>query len=126
MTSVAPYVEIAGRLMLIVRADSASRVRRPRPVTDNFGTDTPMFPPEQSWFHEAEALLDAGLTPSDVLVMATRNAARALGLEDEVGTLETGKRADLVMVEGEPDADLEALKNIALVVKNGAIVVDQH
>ncbi len=91
-----------------------------------FGTDTPMFPPEQSWFHEAAALLEAGLTPSDVLVMATRNAARALGLEDEVGTLETGKRADLVMVAGHPDADLEALKSIALVVKNGVVVVDQR
>ena len=49
-----------------------------------------------------------------------------MGLEDEVGTLETGKRADLVMVDGNPDADLEALKRIAVVVKNGAIVVDQR
>ncbi len=91
-----------------------------------FGTDTPMFSPEQSWFHEAGALLDAGLTPADVLLMSTRNAALAMGLEDEVGTLETGKRADLVMVDGNPDADLEALKRIAVVVKNGAVVVDQR
>ena len=91
-----------------------------------FGTDTPMFSPEQSWFHEAGALIEAGLTPSDVLVMATQNAARALGLEDKVGTLETGKRADLVMVDGHPDADLEALKSIVLVVKDGAVVVDQR
>jgi len=82
--------------------------------------------PERSWFHEAGALLDAGLTPADVLLMATRNAALAMGLEDEVGTLETGKRADLVMVDGNPDADLEALKRIAVVVKNGAVVVDQR
>lgn len=91
-----------------------------------FGTDTPMFPPEQSWFHEAGALLGAGLTPSDVLLMATRNAALALGLEDEIGTIEVGKRADLLMVAGYPDADLEALKSIALVVKNGVVIVDQR
>ncbi len=91
-----------------------------------FGTDTPTLPPEQGFFHEVGALTGAGLTPSDVLLMATRNAARALGLEDEIGTLEAGKRADLVMVNGHPDADLEALERIALVVKNGAVVVDQR
>ena len=84
-----------------------------------------MFSPEQSWFHEAGTLLDAGLTPPDVLLMASRNAAKAIGLENEIGTIEKGKRADLVMVNGRPDEDLEALKQVALVVKNGVIVVDQ-
>ncbi len=91
-----------------------------------FGTDTPMFEPGQSWLHEIGALLDAGLTPADVLVMATRNAALALDIDAELGTLEEGKRADLVVVDGKPDVDLGALQNIRLVVKDGNVVVDRR
>lgn len=90
-----------------------------------FGTDTPMFEPHRSWRHEIDALLTAGLTPADVLIMATRNAAIALGIDDELGTLEKGKRADLVIVKGNPNIDIDALQEVVLVVKNGEVVVDR-
>ncbi len=88
------------------------------------GTDTPMFSPAESWNHEVQALLYAGLTPADVLLTATKNAAGALQLERELGSVEPGKRADLVMVDGRPDIDLEALGQIVLVFKDGRAVVD--
>ena len=91
-----------------------------------FGTDTPWLGPARSWSHEAGALLEAGLTPNDVLVMATSNAARAIGIEDEVGTVEVGKRADLLVVDGRPDEDLGALENLVVVVQDGALAVDRR
>jgi imidazolonepropionase-like amidohydrolase len=55
------------------------------------------------------------------ILAATRNAARLLGLDDQIGTVETGKRADLVLVEGDPVADLRCLERVRVVVKAGAI-----
>lgn len=91
-----------------------------------FGTDTPMFRPAFSWKHEIRALTEAGFSPSDVLLMATRNAAVAVGVDDELGTLEVGKRADLVLVDGQPLQELKALRNVVLVVKDGVVVVDRR
>jgi imidazolonepropionase-like amidohydrolase len=63
-----------------------------------------------------------GLTPEQALVTATRSAAELMGLEDELGTLEAGKRADLVVVDGDP-FDFESLdEHIDAVYKDGARV----
>jgi len=91
-----------------------------------FGTDTPWFEPARSWSHEAGALLDAGFTAGDVLVMATGNAVRAIGIHDELGTVEVGKRADLLVVDGRPDEDLGALEKLVVVVQDGVLVVDRR
>ena len=53
---------------------------------------------------------------------ATSIAARTLGLEAEIGTVETGKRADLLLVDGDPLADLRCLERVRAVVKAGEIV----
>ena len=58
------------------------------------------------------------------LATATLGGARAFGLGDELGSLEVGKRADLLLVEGDPLVDLDALRNIMVVVKDGALIVD--
>lgn len=66
-----------------------------------------------------------GFTPMDALVSATRNGARACGLEAEIGTLEKGKSADLVLLKGDPLKDISILQNrstIKLVLKEGFIV----
>jgi imidazolonepropionase-like amidohydrolase len=62
------------------------------------------------------------MKPADTLVAGTRNGARALGMEDQLGTVEKGKIADLLAVEGDPVADLKALRKVALVVQNGNTV----
>jgi imidazolonepropionase-like amidohydrolase len=70
---------------------------------------------------ELQLLLDAGLTPMEVIETATRHAARACGHEDEVGTLEPGKLGDLIVVPGNPLQDVNAFSQISLVIKDGMI-----
>ena len=62
------------------------------------------------------------MTPAAVLASATRVAAEALGLEDEIGTLEVGKRADLVALSGNPLEDLRVLRHVDVVMRDGTIV----
>jgi imidazolonepropionase-like amidohydrolase len=70
---------------------------------------------------ELAVMVKHGMAPADALVAATRNGARGLGLEKELGTVERGKQADLLAVEGDPTADISALRNVALVVQNGQL-----
>ncbi len=70
-------------------------------------------------FREMEAMQEAGLTPSEVLEAATRNAAAALGREIDAGTLERGKIADLVVLSEDPTADVRNVRSIELVVRRG-------
>ena len=73
---------------------------------------------------EIDSLLQASLTPEQVLAALTVNGAIYLGRSEELGTLEVGKRADLLIVEGDPLVDLDALTNVVAVVKDGALIVD--
>jgi imidazolonepropionase-like amidohydrolase len=70
-------------------------------------------------------LQEAGLSPLQVITAATRNGAIACGLADELGTIEPGKLADLLVVEGDPGQDLSALKNVRLVMHNGVIIREE-
>lgn len=72
-----------------------------------------------SMLREVELLGEAGLTPLDAIASATRVPAAMLGLADEIGTVEVGKRADLVVVRDDPLADLRALRTIRWTVKDG-------
>jgi len=68
------------------------------------GTDAgmPGTPHGTSTLHEMELLVQAGLTPSQALMAGTSNSAKALGMIDDRGTIEKGKRADLVLIKGAP------------------------
>jgi imidazolonepropionase-like amidohydrolase len=66
-----------------------------------------------------ELLAEAGLTPLEAIMVATRNGARYLGRDREIGTIEAGKRADLVVVRGDPSRDITALRGVTLVFKRG-------
>lgn len=72
--------------------------------------------------HEIRRMSEADLTPMQIIVSATRNAAHVCGLEAELGTLEPGKLADVLVVNGDPLADLEALTDVRLVVHGGVII----
>ncbi len=71
---------------------------------------------------ELELMVDAGLSPMEAIVAATRTAAEYLGQVDELGTIAPGKLADLLVVNGNPLEDITSTKDIHLVVKNGVIV----
>jgi imidazolonepropionase-like amidohydrolase len=78
--------------------------------------------------YELTQMVEAGMTPSDALVAATRNAAVALGREDELGTLEPGKLADLLVVDGNPLDDVSLLEDqqrIKLVMQAGTVAVER-
>jgi imidazolonepropionase-like amidohydrolase len=77
---------------------------------------------------ELECLVKSGMTPMQALQAATGWAAECLGRQDELGTVEAGKLADLVVVAGDPLADISVLRDptrIALVIKDGAIAANR-
>ena len=74
---------------------------------------------------ELEALVEVGIEPMDAILMATRNAADLLGLSELIGTVEAGKEADLLVVDGDPLADIAVLKDrarISYVFQAGAMM----
>jgi imidazolonepropionase-like amidohydrolase len=89
------------------------------------GSDSGNWPLIPYEFHgpttarEVELLAQAGLAPADVIAAATRTPAGMLGLADEIGTVEVGKRADLVVVRGDPLAGVSVLRNPAWTIRNG-------
>jgi len=64
----------------------------------------------------------AGMKPADVLIAATSGNARILHLADKLGAVKTGLLADLVAVEGDPTADISAVRRVKLVMKGGSVV----
>jgi imidazolonepropionase-like amidohydrolase len=93
-----------------------------------FGTDTPFA--FGNFFHsimnEARGLKAAGLSNIAILRMATTDAAQALDLDDRLGTIEAGKVADVVLLDGDPTENIEALASVRLVVKEGRIVFESR
>ena len=70
---------------------------------------------------ELQTLVRLGVSPRDALLAGTRWGAEACRVDREVGTIEPGKRADLIAVEGDPLNDMTALERVSLVMKDGQI-----
>jgi len=83
------------------------------------GTDSPIIPPGISLHTEIQNFVEGGLTPFQALQTATVWAAEALGAGEDLGTIEPGKLADLVIIKGDPLSDIRATWNIHTVIKNG-------
>ncbi|MGD8539190.1 MAG: amidohydrolase family protein [Candidatus Aminicenantes bacterium] len=71
---------------------------------------------------EIRWMKEAGMTPMQIIVASTKNAAHVCNLGDKIGTLEKGKIADVLIVKGNPLEDLEALLRLRLVIHNGEII----
>lgn len=75
--------------------------------------------------YEIEKMAENGLTPMQAIACATKNGSEVVGLADQIGTLEPGKVADLILVAGDPLRDLTLLRQPALVIKGGEVIVDR-
>ncbi|MDA8312954.1 MAG: amidohydrolase family protein [Actinomycetota bacterium] len=106
------------RVMTPVAQENVRRVVEAGGIVAS-GSDLSLGP---DLLHELELLQDAGIDPWDVLASATASAARYLGVEEHLGTVEAGKLADLVLVDQDPTTDVSRLTKISMVVKGGQIV----
>jgi imidazolonepropionase-like amidohydrolase len=101
-----------------------------------FGTDTPCAPlysnpPGLNGWWEMQSLTDAGVTPAQIFRAATLSNAQAFRLDRELGTVEVGKRANLLLLRQDPTQTVEAYANIAKVILGGrlldpAVLVANH
>jgi imidazolonepropionase-like amidohydrolase len=89
-----------------------------------FGTDAGVYPHGQN-ARQFHSLLKLGLTPGQILAMATTGAAELLGWSDRAGAIAPGHYADLVAVDGDPLADLTELERVRFVMKGGTVVKDE-
>ncbi len=88
------------------------------------GTDEPVYTtllPGFAYHRELFAMVHAGLPEKTVLQAATINGANALGIGDKLGSIESGKLADLFVIKGNPFKNIKTTRNIQFVMKDGAI-----
>lgn len=99
--------------------------------TDNYRASAPEFnrtpridaqQPGLGSVLSLEGLVELGMTPSQAIVAATKNGAHAMKMDDELGTIQTGKLADLLLLGGDPLADIHNVRKLALVMKDGAVI----
>jgi imidazolonepropionase-like amidohydrolase len=92
------------------------------------GTDAAVVPHGTN-LRELGLMVRSGMTPMQAIVSSTRVAAECMRWDDRVGTLEAGKLADIIIVDGDPLADiriLEQRERVALVMKDGKVEVDRR
>jgi len=89
------------------------------------GTDSANWPLFLNYFHGASMILEleflakAGMAPLDIISSATRIPAEMMRKADDIGTVEVGKRADMIIAEADPLTDLRALRRLSWSVKDG-------
>jgi imidazolonepropionase-like amidohydrolase len=118
-----PQVMIDKTVMVMETHAASIRAAVDAGVKVAMGTDSGVAPHGEN-LRELELMVGCGMTPAQALVATTRTAAELMGLEEELGALEVGKRADVVVVEGDPLANLSGLgTRVRQVWKDGARVV---
>jgi imidazolonepropionase-like amidohydrolase len=103
----------------------ALRKAVPAGVRIAFGTDAGVSKHGRN-ADEFELMVRHGMTPASAIHAATLNAAELLGLASEVGSIEPGKSADLIAVEGDPLADVTVLKRVGFVMARGRVVKEER
>jgi imidazolonepropionase-like amidohydrolase len=78
----------------------------------------------QAYITELKQFVAAGFTTEQALMAATKTSAEILGMEDKLGTLAPGKLADVIVVDGQPDRQLEDLGKVSLVVRDGHVILE--
>jgi hypothetical protein len=122
--NLAGFTRMVGKNIELIReglgnAGATLKALDERGTTIVAGTDSPIFPYGLALVIELQGYVDAGLSPAAALRTATVNAARVMGAADQVGRLEVGFLADLVIVDGDPLARMTDLMNVEGVMVNG-------
>lgn len=89
-----------------------------------YGTDT-SYSPRESLIHELKPL-QLAFSPRDIVRIITHDAAIGVGRGDSIGTLEVGKQADIVVLDGDPLVSTQALLNVEMVFRDGELVIDNR
>lgn len=114
-----PLLEKAKVVLPTARVNIGKAIQAGVPIA--FGTDAAVYPHGLN-AREFAVLVKLGMTPAQAIRTATVNAADLLGWSDKVGSIDAGKYADLIAVDGEPLNDVKALEQVQWVMKGGAVV----
>ena len=111
----------------IVRDRNATHYMATHGARILFGTDTPSAPtyanlPGLNGWQEMQHMLEAGMTPRQIFRAATISNAEAFGLDREIGTVEAGKRANLLLLRRDPTQTVDALDDIFKVILGGRVI----
>lgn len=111
---------ILKRLLSIKQQPYSAEEAHNRGVVIAFGSDTGVIPHGDNAGEFVE-LIKIGMTPMEAIASATINAAKALGMEEEIGSLRPGRSADLIAVRSDPLVDIKELQRIIFVMREGII-----
>lgn len=114
-------LESAGASQAIARLNLARVFQSGAPIVTSTDAGNPLTVHGPSIYAETEAMESAGIPPSEILVMSTRNGAAAMGRLDDFGTLEAGKLADLIVLEDDPSESASAYRSITHVMRAGEL-----
>jgi imidazolonepropionase-like amidohydrolase len=123
------YYYSSSRRFTFSHEDNLEVLRRMKEAGVKMGVGTDLvvdwfrFLPD-AYITELEQFVAAGYTIPEALVAATKTSAEILDMEDKLGTLEAGKLADVIVVEGKPDENLDDLARVDIVIRDGYLVVD--
>ncbi|MFA9217228.1 MAG: amidohydrolase family protein [Sphingomonadaceae bacterium] len=114
-----PLLDKAKTVLPMARVNISKAIKAGVPVA--FGTDSAVYPHGLNG-REFAVLVKLGMTPLQAIRSATVNASELLGWQDKVGSIDAGKFADLIAVDGEPLKDVRTLERVQWVMKGGAVV----
>jgi imidazolonepropionase-like amidohydrolase len=113
---------IVEKLAKIVKGhEAAFKLARKHGVKIAFGTDAGGFDWKINPAEEFPLMVKYGMTPIQAIRSATTVASELLGMQSQIGTVEAGKYADIVAVQGDPLQDVTVLKNVNFVMKGGEV-----
>jgi imidazolonepropionase-like amidohydrolase len=118
----------AERFTRVTRANLRTLVSAGIPIATGTDAGNPLTLHGPAIYAEMEAMQASGMTPMQVIVASTATASRAMGLDKQVGTIEKGKDADLVVTAADPSLDVANFRKIRYVVRSGVVrnMTDLH